>query len=168
MPTKAILLVLAHGLTLGFCFAASEGPGSRDDLQPQESKNVTPLVRLKNGALADGELVKQTYERLMALHGIGWDLSGNVAFYALVQKARDRTYSLPFDLANTLQEQGFIEIDPETRETQLDANIRNIILSSAEGSGLELRMVHPFMGSGCNENFGDIIDQKTSGSEGPG
>ena len=95
---------------------------------------MTEIITLKNGAVEASALVKVL---TMTLHAL---MKRNpILFYELVMKARNPDHKFFGTSEKALIAAGLIQ----EGGGHLHSSIRNIILSSVEGEGLELRLVSP-------------------------
>ncbi len=92
------------------------------------------MVKLKNGAEEHLGVVRAVYISLISLME-----TKPITFYELVMKARDPKHQLFSDrIRQDLQDLGLLESDDSMHDS-----IRNIVVSSAEGEDLDMRLVSP-------------------------
>lgn len=90
-------------------------------------------VKLKNGEEEAEGLVNITFMLLK-------DLSKNnpILLYELAEKCRDRNHKFFGNTGDTLREKELVQSD-----YSMHSSIKNIVLSSIEGEGMEMRLVNP-------------------------
>ena len=98
-------------------------------------------VDLKNGSSEAGPLVAVTMLSLNAvLEGNGDALNGMLAFYELVQKCKNPDHKIWSEAQSTLL-MGLSLLDANG---DVHNSIKNVVLSAAQGDGLELSLGSPY------------------------
>lgn len=90
-------------------------------------------IRLKNGADEALPLVSVIYNNLHLMVS-----EGGIHFYELVMKCRNRNHQFFGNAQEKLHALGFIQADGSIHDS-----IRNIVLSSVEGDGMNMSLVSP-------------------------
>jgi hypothetical protein len=91
------------------------------------------LIVLKNGAEEAEPLVKVAMLSLESLIQ-----SSPIAFYELVMKCRDSNHQFFGNTVERLKELSLVQ-----RDGTIHDSVRNIVLSAAEGDGLDMKLVSP-------------------------
>ncbi len=110
--------------------------GSRQDVNRAGRRDVAMLADLRNGSRESMPVVTTTFLGLEGLMERG--LAGGLALGELHKKAVDPAYQIESAYVQPLQEFSLLD----SRGNLLDA-VRNIVLSSIEGQGSEIRLVNP-------------------------
>lgn len=95
-------------------------------------------VTLRNGEKAQLGLVHGVWLGLHALWGSGDNLLNVLAFYELVQMARDSSYQISDDSRQILRDRALLD-----EVNRIRSGTKDIILSAAEGSEGDLGLVNP-------------------------
>lgn len=98
---------------------------------------VAEAVKLKNGSEEFGPLVQVTMFRLRSL----LDKGMGVVFYELVCLCRDRDHDPWGQTGQELQALKLVEHDGD--RYRVHESIKNVVLSAAEGEGLDMSIVDP-------------------------
>jgi hypothetical protein len=121
------------GQSTAFGQAATRGADGTTGPAADASKQRQGQVRLRNGAIEPTELIVVTTIALRALLN-----DDPIGFYEVVQKARNPQHELFGSYGRKLAAQGLVD-----ERGAMHESIRNVILSSAEGEGFGLSLVHP-------------------------
>ena len=98
-------------------------------------------VNLKNGSSEVKPLVAATMHSLNAvLEGSGDALNGMLAFYELVQKCKNPSHEIWSDAQSTL----LMSLSLIDANGDVHSSIKNVVLSAAQGDGLELSLGSPY------------------------
>lgn len=96
-------------------------------------------VKLKNGTIEAEPLIQVVGISLGKLYN-SEDLGGAMAFHDLVMLCRDRTYQVWDNVLDDLKAFSLVRTDGTVHES-----IRNIVLSSVTGEGLDMQLQDPRM-----------------------
>ena len=93
------------------------------------------VAKLRNGSVEQAMLVRGTMSSLMRLFS-----EDPLAFYELVQKCRNKNHAIfsPVQV-KTLEDSGLLT------NNSVHNSIQNIVLSSVEGEGLDMKLVSPVL-----------------------
>lgn len=94
------------------------------------------VLKLKNGTEEVKPLVALVYHRLTQL--IDDPKGGAIVWYELVMKCRDKNHEFFGNTGDKLKDFQLVEPDGS-----VNGSIRNVVLSSAEGDGLDMSLVNP-------------------------
>lgn len=101
------------------------------------------LVKLKNGSEEFEPLVKTTMLVLEKMFEFREDKPlGSLLFYELVEFCKDSNHKFFGNMGKDLEELTLLTVVSEGKY-QVHGSIKNVVLSAAEGEGLDLCLVNP-------------------------